>query len=105
MKNYSKFFQIEEISFMGGADEMSIKGAAIHDNLNFETEIRIESALINCILNGLQKQNPDTIITDLVENEVLPNGDSFFSIHTKDLHNILPMDLFSNSTRYRQIRA
>lgn len=105
MKNSSKLFQIEEISFMGGADEMSIKGTAIHDNLNFETEIRIESAMINLILNGLQKQNPDMIIADMVESEVLPNGDSYFCIQTKDLQNILPVDLFSNSARYRQIRA
>jgi hypothetical protein len=105
MKNHSRLFQIEQISFMGGADEISIKGRSIHDNLNFETEIRIEATMINLILNGLQKQNPEMIVADLVESEELPNGDCYYCLQTKELHNVLPVDLFSNSTRYRQIRA
>jgi hypothetical protein len=105
MKTTIELFEINKISFNNYSDEFSLKGIYSKNNLSYETELRLSQSILNQLMNQLQKLNQEVEISELLEIEYLPNGESHYALCTSELINTLPFNSLVTDRAYRQIRA
>ncbi len=105
MKTTIELFEINKIRFNNYSDEFSLNGIYRKNNLSYETELRLHQSILNNLINQLQKLNDDVEISDLLEIENLPNGESHYMLCTSELENIVPFGSLVTDRTYRQIRA
>jgi hypothetical protein len=105
MESQTKFLELAKLSFMSDTHEMTIIGRVINGTLSYLSEIRIDSSLVNRILNKIQAQNPETEIGELLVCEQLPNGDQFYEMNFEGMTAIIEMQDIEQVSKYIQIRA
>jgi hypothetical protein len=105
MENVFRSFEVNKICFNNFSDEMSMAGTMFQENLSFETILKLPNSMMNLVINKLQKQNPDSEITSLIETETLPGDEINYSICLSEFNNLLAVSELIETNFFKQIRA
>ena len=105
MENRVKYLELEQLNFMSDTSEVTLIGKVINGTLSYLSEFRVDSLLINKIINKIQAQNPDDEIGELLNCETLPNGDCFYSMNFEGKTSFLELNELTQVNKCIQIRA
>lgn len=105
MKSPIELFAVKMIKFNNYSDEFRLIGTYIQNTLSYETEIRLGQSKLNKLINQLQKLNPELEVSDLLQSEILPEGELHYTLDAQMLNNTFPFSALVGDTTYKQIRA
>jgi hypothetical protein len=105
MENRVKYLELEKMHFMSDTTEICIIGKVVQGALSYLSELRVDSSLINRILNKIQAQNPNLEIGELLQSEQLANGDCYYEMNFEGMSAMIEFHEFDQVHKYIQIRA
>lgn len=101
-----KVIEINQVLFETNDQEVLVKGELHKGHLKFATDIIISHSQLNQLMNQIQKQNPTADFSNLFKTEKMYDGEVLYSANfTADTTNFVDINLLTDSTHLRQIRA
>lgn len=99
-------FNIQQFLFESNDCEVLLKGISEQGVMKYESELIVSHTQLNMILNLLQRQNPDIVINDCIEDEPMYNGETLYSGNFTELQHVyIDLDAIAMNMPMKQIRA
>lgn len=106
MKAIETQLKVNSILFESNDPEILVKGNVQKGVMNYESEFLITHTQLNHLMNQLQKQNPEFIVSSLLISEKMFDGETLYSANFSGL-NFCDVNLsyLPESANMKQIRA
>jgi len=106
MKRINGTIAIKNIMILSGSNEISLVGTVNKNHMSYETQLELDSTQLNLVINLLQRNNPETEISEMFSKQTTGDGNSIFYFDAFEISNTnVDMDFFINKPLLRQIRA
>ncbi len=97
---------LKEVFILGHSDEITIKGKVFQGNLQYDTQMLINTTQLNLLLNALQKQNPDVLVCECFEEHVYANMSSAYFLKLSEMQEVqISATTLGEEQKLMQIRA
>lgn len=106
MTNSNQTINVKDIVLLTSNNEIILSGTYYRDWMNYETQINIDATQLNLVINQLQKNNPDTEISEMFSSCITDAGKKMYYFETGSLQNtMLDVIVFMKNPDLRLIRA